>query len=105
MRKKQGGCRQLRLRKRTILVLNEAQVGEAAGAGSNISCEGGDCGGGATGNRTDCWETCNTCNCPRTGDPTCGASCGGTCEATVCHHTCADTCRANCEPTYNNLGC
>lgn len=99
--------KKLRLRKRTILVLSEAQTSEAVGAGSNISCEGGDCDGAVTGNRTDCWVTCNTCDrtCGQTCGDTCGGSCGGTCAATVCHHTCEDTCRANCEPTYNNLGC
>lgn len=59
---------QLRLRKRTIVVLNDDQVGDVAGAGSNISCDGGDC-VGPTRNVTDCWPTCNTC------DPTCGYTC------------------------------
>jgi len=89
MKKKPERREQLRLRKRTILVLNDDQAGEAAGAGSNISCDGGDCFGGATGNLTECWETCNTCHqsCPH-----------GTCNG----HTCADTCGC---PTQTCCNC
>lgn len=87
MKKKHGRPQQLRLRKRTILVLNEDQVGEVAGAGSNISCDGGDCHGNGTGNGTDCWETCNTCpdscNAP-CNPPTCNATCVATCQTVGC---------------------
>ena len=69
---------QLRLRKRTIVVLSEEQVGDVAGAGSNISCDGGDC-VGPTRRVTDCWPTCNTC------DPTCGYTCEDCPTQTCCN--------------------
>lgn len=89
-KKKPERPEQLRLRKRTILVLNDDQIGEAAGAGSNISCDGGDCGG--TGTTTDGWETCNTC------DPSCPY---GTCDGP----TCADTCGCPPPPTDTCCNC
>lgn len=46
----------LRLRKRTVAVLSGEQINEVVGAGSNVSCDGGDCHGNGTGNATDCWE-------------------------------------------------
>lgn len=78
----------LQLRKRTILVLSEEQTSEAVGAGSNISCDGGDCHGNGTGNATDCWETCNTCH----------ESCYGTCdERQSCARTCHQTFGCGCQ--------
>lgn len=73
----------LQLRKRTILVLSEEQTSEAVGAGSNISCDGGDCHGNGTGNATDCWETCNTCHdsCNR---GTCNDGCGNATRDATC---------------------
>ena len=72
--------KKLQLKKRTILVLSEEQTSEAVGAGSNISCDGGDCHGNGTGNGTDCWETCNTC--PDSCNAPCNPSADGTCDVT-----------------------
>ena len=98
--------KKLRLRKRTLTVLSESPLRDAAGGGTgqNETCgDGDDCGGGQTVSPT-CWNTCGgTCGATCT----CATECGGhTCNnAASCNGSCVETCYVTCTESDGRQYC